>query len=307
VNTVITLLAGAVAYGTPLLLAALGETIAERGGIINLGVEGMMLVGAVVGYVSMNSTGSPVLGAAAGIVAGAAAASIHAYLCVNLGANQIVSGLGLTVAGTGLSAIIGHSIEGQPPETHFQIWNVPVLHDIPWLGDIFFSQTPIVYVSVLCVPVAWWTLTRTRVGLHLRSAGENPAAGDAVGVPVLRYRFGAVIVGGAFAGLAGAALSLAISPGWTQGMTGGQGFIALALVIFGTWDIVRVMLGAYFFGALNVLGFSAQTIGVSVDPSLLAMIPYVATIVVLILVTRAGAGRRLGAPAALGESYLREH
>jgi ABC-type uncharacterized transport system permease subunit len=305
-SPVITLLAGGLAYGTPLLLAALGETIAERAGVINLGIEGMMLIGAVTGYLVMNATGSPTLGALVAILAGTAAASLHAYVCVNLGANQIVSGLGLTILGTGLSAILGQSVEGQPPKDQFNVWHIPLLHHIPWAGRILFTQTPVVYVSVICVPIVWWVLARTRVGLHLRSVGENPAAADAVGVAVNRYRFSGVVVGGAFAGLAGAALSLAVSPGWSEDMTNGQGFIALALVIFGTWSPVRVMLAAYFFGALSVLGFSAQTIGVNVEPSLLAMIPYVATIIVLVAITRAGARRRLGAPAALGEGYARE-
>jgi simple sugar transport system permease protein len=305
-NTVITLLAAAVAYGTPLLFAAIGETIAERAGVINLGLEGIMLIGAVTGFLVMNGTGTPLVGILVAVAAGAAAASVHAYLTVTLNANQIVSGLGLAIAGTGLSAILGHSVEGQPPRAQFHDWSIPLLHRIPGVGRILFEQDPLVYLGLLCVPVVWWLLHRTRVGLHLRSVGENPAAADAVGIPIRTYRFVAVLVGGAFAGLAGAALSLAESPGWTQNMTAGRGFIALALVIFGTWNPVRVMLGAYFFGALDVLGFRAQTIGVTIEPTLLAMVPYVATILVLIAITLAGARRRLGAPAALGEGYVRE-
>jgi simple sugar transport system permease protein len=306
VNTAVTLLAAGVASGTPLLIAALGETVAERAGVINLGLEGMMLVGAVSGYLAMQATGSVVPGVLVALAAGALMAGVHAFFVVTLGANQIVSGLGLTIAGTGLSAILGHSIEGDPPKDQFADWDIPGLSAIPEVGRVLFQHDVLVYLAFLLVPVAWFLLSRTRLGLHLRSVGENPSAADAVGIRVDLYRYGAVVFGGMLAGLAGAALSLAESPGWTQNMTAGRGFIAVALVIFGTWNPVRVMLGAYLFGALDVLGFRAQIIGVDLQPTLLAMIPYVATIVVLIALTIAGKGRRLGAPEALGQAYVRD-
>jgi ABC-type uncharacterized transport system permease subunit len=274
--------------------------------VINLGIEGMMLVGAVVGFLAMNESGSLVAGVGAALAAGALVASVHAFFSVTLKANQIISGLGITIAGTGLAAIIGRSVVGTPARTSFEDWDVPLLESIPGLGEILFRQHVLVYVALVLAPVVWWTLQRTRVGLHLRASGENPAAADAMGVPVARYRYGAVIFGGALAGLAGASLSLAESPGWSEGMTSGRGWIALALVIFATWDPLRVLLGAYFFGALDVLAFRAQIIGVDVNPTLLGMIPYVATILVLIAVTLVGASKRLGAPAALGVPFARE-
>jgi ABC-type uncharacterized transport system permease subunit len=295
-----------VAAGTPLLFAALGEVVAERAGVINLGVEGMMLIGAVTGFLAMNETGSLAAGIAAALLAGALIASVHAFFSVTVRANQIISGLGITIVGTGLAAVLGRSVVGVPPRADFDDLHVPLLGDIPWLGGILFDQHALVYVGYVLAPAAWWAMRRTRLGLHLRAVGENPAAADAMGVPVALYRYGAVLFGGALAGLAGASLSLAESPGWTEGMTAGRGWIALALVIFATWNPIRALFGAYFFGALDVLAFRAQIIGVDVPATVLGMIPYVATILVLIVVTLLGARKRLGAPAALGVPYVRE-
>jgi general nucleoside transport system permease protein len=295
-----------VAAGTPLLFAALGEVVAERAGVINLGVEGMMLIGAVTGFLAMNETGSLAAGVAAALLAGALIASVHAFFSVTIRANQIISGLGITIAGTGLAAVLGRSVVGVPARATFDDLHVPFLGDIPWLGGILFDQHALVYVGYVLAPVVWWATRRTRLGLHLRAVGENPAAADAMGVSVALYRYGAVLFGGALAGLAGASLSLAESPGWTEGMTAGRGWIALALVIFATWNPIRALFGAYFFGALDVLAFRAQIIGVDVPATVLGMIPYVATILVLIVVTLLGARKRLGAPAALGVPYVRE-
>jgi general nucleoside transport system permease protein len=303
---VITLLTAAVAAATPLVFAALGEVVAERAGVINLGLEGMMLVGAVVGFLTMNETGNLVAGVAAALVAGALVATVHAFFSVTLNANQIISGLGITIGGAGLAAIIGSSVVGVPPRASFADHDLPLLGSIPWLGEILFQQHSLVYVAVLLVPIVWWTLRRTRLGLHLRAVGENPAAADAMGVSVARYRYGAVLFGGALAGLAGASLSLAESPGWSEGMTAGRGWIAVALVIFATWDPLRVLAGAYLFGVFDVLAFRVQIIGIDVSSTLLGMIPYVATILVLIAVTLLGASKRLGAPKALGIPYVRE-
>ena len=274
--------------------------------MINLGLEGMMLVGAVSGFLAMNETGSLTAGIAASLLAGALVASLHAFFCVTLGANQIISGLGLTIGGTGLAAILGSSVVGVPARARFDELDVPLLGSIPWLGEVLFRQHLLVYVAIVLVPIVWWVLRRTRLGLHLRAVGENPAAADAMGVSVARYRYGAVLFGGALAGLAGASLSLAESPGWSEGMTAGRGWIAVALVIFATWNPLRVLLGAYLFGVFDVLAFRVQIIGVDISSTLLGMIPYLATILVLIAVTLLGAGKRLGAPAALGIPYVRE-
>ncbi len=302
----ITLLAAAVASGTPLLFAAIGESVAERAGVINLGIEGTMLVGAAVGFVAMDATGSLGPGVLAALAAGALAASVHAFFSVTLRSNQIISGLGVTIAATGLSALIGRSVVGVPAQARFREVDVPGLAGIPGIGEIFFEHHSLVYVGFVLAPLVWWALRRTRVGLHLRACGENPAAADAMGVSVTAYRYGAVVFGGAMAGLAGASLTLAEVGNWTENMTAGRGFIALALVIFATWDPLRVMLGAFFFGALDVLAFRAQIVGVDVPATILGMIPYVATILVLIAVTVLGAHRGLRAPRALGEAYVRE-
>jgi ABC-type uncharacterized transport system permease subunit len=278
--------------------------VAERAGVINLGIEGTMLVGAVVGFVAMNATGSLAPGVLAALGAGALAAAVHAFFSVTLRANQIISGLGVTIAGTGLSALIGRSVVGTPAEARFRELDVPGLADIPGLGEIFFQQHALVYAGYALAPLVWWALRRTRMGLHLRACGESPAAADAMGVSVTAYRYGAVMFGGAMAGLAGATLTLAEVGNWTENMTAGRGFIALALVIFATWDPLRVMLGAFFFGALDVLAFRAQIIGVDLPATVLGMIPYVATMLVLIAVTVLG-GRRLRAPDSLGQAYVR--
>lgn len=274
--------------------------------MINLGIEGMMLVGAVTGFLAMNETGSLVAGVAAALAAGAAVATVHAFFSVTLRANQIISGLGITIAGTGLAALLGRSVIGVPARASFDEEKLPLLGSIPWVGEILFDQHILVYVGFVLAPVVWWIVRYTRLGLHLRAVGENPAAADAMGVPVALYRYGAVLFGGALAGLAGASLSLAESPGWSEGMTAGRGWIALALVIFATWSPLRVLAGAYFFGALDVLAFRAQIIGVDVPSTILGMIPYVATLIVLVVVTLLGTRKRLGAPDALGIPYVRD-
>jgi simple sugar transport system permease protein len=273
--------------------------------VINLGVEGMMLVGAATGFLAMNASGSAAQGALAAIGVGAVLATVHAFFAVTVRANQVLSGLALTIAGTGLAAIIGRSVVGVPPESTFQEKSVPVLSSIPKLGEIFFEHQPLVYVGYVAAPAVWFLLTRTRLGLHLRSVGENPAAADAMGVPVNAYRYGAVVFGGAMAGLAGATLSLAESPGWSEGITAGRGWIAVALVIFALWGPLRLLAAAFLFGTLDVLAFRAQIIGVDIPATILGMIPYVGTIIVLIVVTVLGLRRRLGAPDALGLPYVR--
>jgi ABC-type uncharacterized transport system permease subunit len=303
--TVVTLLTAAVGAGAALLLAALGELVAERSGVLNLGVEGMMLVGAAMGFLVMDASGSAEVGAVAAAGIGGALALLHAFFSVTVRSHQIISGLALTIAGTGIAAIVGRSVVGVPAEDRFDDLAVPVLSDIPELGDIFFDQHALVYVGYVLVPVVWFVLSRTRSGLHLRAVGENPGAADAMGVSVAGYRYGAVVFGGMMAGLAGATLSLAESPGWSEGMTAGRGWIALALVIFATWSPLRLILAAFFFGTLDVLAFRVQIIGVDIPATILGMIPYVGTILVLIAVTAFGLRKRLGAPEALGAPFVR--
>ena len=248
---IVSVLAAAVAAGTAILFACLGELITERAGVLNLGIEGIMLMGALVGVGACIWSGSAWVGAAAALVAGAAMAAIHALLCVGLRANQVVSGLALTIFGAGLSAFLGRDIVGVPPPSTFRRVDIPVLAEIPALGRILFQQSALVYISLALVVILWWYIYRTRAGLRLRAIGERPEAADAMGVDVARLRALYVIAGGALAGLGGAAISLGTNPGWTEGMTAGRGWIAVALVIFAAWNPARAAVGAYLFGGVE--------------------------------------------------------
>ncbi|MGI9252708.1 MAG: ABC transporter permease [Thermomicrobiales bacterium] len=304
---IISVLAAAIAYGTAILYACLGEVLAERAGVLNLGVEGMMLMGAWAGAAACLASGSPWFGLLAALVAGAAMASIHALLTVGLRANQVVSGLALTLFGAGLSAFLGQPIVGQPMPASFGRMPIPGLSEIPVIGRIFFQQNALVYLSYVLAACLWFYVYKTRAGLRLRALGERPEAADAMGIDVARLRAIYVIVGGALAGVGGAAISLATNPNWVEGITAGRGWIAVALVIFAGWNPARAVLGAYLFGGVEALGFRLQTTGeVSVSPFFLNMLPYLFTIIVLVLATRPSARRRMGAPAALGKPYLRE-
>jgi simple sugar transport system permease protein len=302
----VAVLATAVVAGTPILYAALGELICERSGILNLGVEGMMLVGAVTGFIAALSTGNPWAGVLAALIAGGAMASIHAVLTVSLKANQVVSGLALTLFGTGLSAYIGKAYIGMPLANPFRPFEIPVLSEIPFLGPILFRNDPLVYLTFLLVPLAWFLLFRTKAGLNMRAVGENPAAADSLGVNVFATRYMYIIIGGMLAGVGGAYLSLAYVPAWMENMVAGRGWIAVALVIFATWNPVNALLGAYIFGGIHALGFRLQTLDVNVSPYFLKMLPYLFTIAVLIFVTRKNNRSRIGAPKALGQAYDRE-
>lgn len=303
---VVSVLAAAIAYGTAILFASLGEVMTERSGVLNLGVEGMMLMGALAGAAITLGSGNPWLGALAAIGAGAAMGSIHALLAVGLRANQVVSGLALTLFGTGLSAFLGQSIVGAPLRDDFGRLPVPGLEDIPALGRILFQQNALVYISFALAPALWFYVYKTRAGLRLRALGERPEAADAMGVDVSRLRAAYTIFGGALAGLGGAAISLATNPGWTENITAGRGWIAVALVIFAGWNPARAVLGAYLFGGVEALGFRLQGAGVAVSPFFLNMLPYLFTILVLVFATRPSARRKMGAPAALGVPYQRE-
>ena len=312
---VVIVLAAAVAYGTPLLFAALGELLAERSGVLNLGVEGMMLVGAVMGFLCVQHVGGsagvalPIaVGAAA--LSGAVASLILAFLVITLRANQIVSGLALTIfaGAAGLSSYIGNDFElaDDPARFSFEALNVLGLADLPIVGPVVFGQSWLVYASWACVLVIGLYLGHTRPGLNVRAVGEAPAAADAMGIDVARYRYLHTLAGGALAGVGGACFSLALTPQWVNGLTAGAGWIAIALVIFAFWRPDLCLVGAYVFGAFSALPLTLQARGVTITPQLFQALPYVMTIVVLVVVSTGTARRRLGAPAALGLPYVRE-
>jgi ABC-type uncharacterized transport system permease subunit len=314
-NVLVVIAASAISYGTPLLFAALGELLAERSGVLNLGVEGMMLIGAVSGFWAVQTVGGPSwLSLLAAIVvaalAAAAVSSIHAFLTISLRASQIVSGLALTIfaGASGLSSYIGHvaNLGGVPARHEFDPINVLGLGNAPVLGPIVFRQNALTYVSWALVVLTLFYLYRTRPGLHLRAVGESPGTADAMGVNVVAYRYVHVLIGGALAGIGGAFFSLAITPGWIDGMTSGAGWIAIALVIFAFWRPELALVGAYLFGAFSSLAFTLQARQVHLPPEVFSSLPYLMTIVVLVLVSTGWARRRLGAPAALGVPYVRE-
>lgn len=298
-------LPAAVTAGTTLLFAALGEILAERAGILNLGVEGMMLTGGVIGYLVTVKTGVVWWGLLGAALGGAALALVHALLCVHLRANQIVSGLALTIFGTGIASFLGKPLVGAPLPQSLQAINVPLLANIPVLGPALFQQNALVYISYLLVPVLWYWIERTRPGLHLRAVGENPAAADAMGINVYGLRYAYVLAGGALAGVAGAHISLAVVKSWVEGITVGRGWVAVALVIFALWNPWRAVLGAYLFGGVESLTFHIQMWNSNISPVLLDTLPYLFTIAVL-LASRQSIRRRIGAPAALGLNYERE-
>ncbi len=314
----VSVLAQALAYGTPILFAALGELLAERSGVLNLGVEGMMLVGAVMAFwASQRAPGSTALALVLAVLtaafAGVVMASIHAFLVVSLRASQIVSGLALTIfaGGLGLSSYLGQSLglSDAPPVHQFSELDVFGLKDVPVLGPVLFHQTAVVYVAWAATVAVALYLARTRFGLNVRAVGEAPGAADAMGISVTKYRYAHVLAGGAFAGVGGACFSLAIAPGWNAGdsLVGGAGWIAIALVIFSFWRAELCLVGAYLFGGLSGgLPSALQARGYGIKPEFLNALPYVMTVVVLVLVSAGLAKRRLGAPAALGLPYVRE-
>ncbi|HET7556137.1 MAG TPA: ABC transporter permease [Gaiellaceae bacterium] len=312
---VVVVAASGVLYGTPLLFAALGELLAERSGVLNLGVEGMMLIGAVMGFWTVQRVhgGSALVLTAAIFVAalaGAAIALIHAFLVVTLRANQIVSGLAVTIfaGAAGLSSYLGNDLNlADKPARHAFDQIAPFgLQKLPVVGPILFGQPLLVYISWVCVILIALYLSRTRPGLNVRAVGESPAAADAMGINVAGYRYAHTLVGGAFAGVGGACFSLSITPQWVDGLTQGAGWIAIALVIFAFWRPELCLVGAYFFGAFSALPFTLQARGVTVAPELFQALPYVATVVVLVIVSMGWTKRGLGAPAALGTPYVRE-
>ena len=290
------------AAGTPLVFAALGELVVEKSGVLNLGVEGMMLVGAVCAFIVTAKTHSPWAGVLAGTIAAAGLSLIFAVVALTLLANQVATGLALSLFGVGLSAFVGLDyisvvIEGIKPLA------IPGLSSAPLVGELLFAHNPLVYVSLLLFVAVQLFLYRTRAGLVVRAIGESPHAAHAIGYPVIRIRYAAVLFGGACAGLGGAYLAVAYTPLWVEGMTAGRGWIALALVVFATWKPVRVLAGAYLFGGVTLAQFQAQAAGVELPSQLLAMLPYLATIVVLAIISRDAAAIRQNAPASLGKPF----
>ena len=295
-----------VTASTPFLIAALGELVVERSGVLNLGLEGMMAMGAACSFAAAVTFDSTLLGVAAGMLAGTLMAALFALLVLGFAANQTGSGLALTIFGLGLSGLIGAPFVGARRDPVAPV-DIPVLSDIPMIGRLFFEQDLFVYASIVLTVLVGLYLTRTRSGLTLRSIGENHTSANALGLPVRRVRFFAILFGGACAGLAGAYLALVYTRFWSPGMTAGRGWIAVALVIFGLWNPARAALGAYLFGSVEALQLRMQAMGSSVSVSLLLTLPYLMTIIVLTAVSvRKGKGILLGAPAALGISFRRE-
>lgn len=292
----ILLLASLMVAATPILLAAIGELVVERAGVLNLGVEGMMITGAVCGFIAAVATGSPWIGFLAAALGGALLSSLFGVLTQFLLSNQVATGLALTLFGLGLSALMGQGYLGIRAPAVADL-HVPLLSDIPVLGPIVFQHDPMIYVGLLIVAAVWWFLNRSRAGLILRAVGENHDAAHALGYHVRRTRMLAIMFGGACAGLGGAYLSLVRVPQWTEGMTAGAGWIALAIVVFASWKPWRLVLGAYLFGGVTVLQLNLQAAGVAVPVEYLSMSPYLATIAVLVIMS---AGR---APGSLGKIF----
>jgi len=297
------LLAATLNAGTVLAIAALGLLINERAGVINLGAEGLMLVAAIAGFATAVGTGSEWIAFGAGALAGGALAALFGLLVIWLNTNQVATGLALSLFGSGFSAFIGTGYVQEKLGEKAQ-HAIPFLTDIPFLGPMLFRQHPMVYLALLMTVGLWWFLYRSRAGLVLRAVGESPESAHALGYPVRRIRLAAVVAGGALCGVAGAYLSVVYTPLWVEGMVAGKGWIALALTTFATWRPARVLLGAYLFGGVTMLQFHLQGQGVEIASQFLSMLPYVATIVVLVLISRNAAWIRANMPASLGKPFF---
>lgn len=290
---------------TPILFVALGEMIAERSGVLNLGLEGMMVIGALSGFYFGFITGSFVIGIFMAMIITGIFSLIHAFITLTMKANQVVSGLALTFLGLGLASFLGRSYINKSAPS-IRDMPIPYLSNIPFFGEFLFNQNILVYLSVIMIPLIWFFLYRTKSGLNLQVCGESPVTADSAGISVLFIRYMSVLFGGIMAGIGGAFLTLADASSWMDGMTSGRGWIAVAIVIFGNWDPVRILIGSYLFGSLSAMQFRLQAYGVNIPPSILEMTPYFFTIVVLIFTSIHGLSRKLGAPKALGVPYERE-
>lgn len=287
---------------TPLIFAALGELVTEKSGVLNLGVEGMMLVGAVSAFVTATVTGNYILAVAAGAFAGMVMAFLFGILTLSLMANQVATGLALTLFGVGISSLIGQDFVGTPVKALAQL-NIPGLTDIPIIGPILFGQDALVYLSFVSVAAVSWFLYKTKAGLVLRAVGDSHDAAHSIGYSVIGIRYLAVMFGGAMSGIGGAYLSLAYTPMWAENMTAGRGWIALALIVFATWKPSLVMVGAYMFGGITILQLHAQAAGLNVPSQVLSMLPYLATIIVLVLISKDESRIRKHAPACIGKIF----
>lgn len=305
-NELALLLAAAIASGTPVALAGLGLLLNERAGVLNLGAEGLMLMAAVTGFAVAFNTGSDTAAFAAGAAAGAVAAAVFGWLVIWLNTNQYATGLALSLFGAGFSAFVGVGLVGKKLEDR-HLHEIPDLADLSFLGPLLFRQHPMAYVALALTAGIVWFLYRTRAGLVLRSVGESPESAHALGYPVRRIRLAAVVAGGALCGLAGAFLSVVYAPMWVEGLVAGRGWIALALTTFATWRPVRVLLGAYLFGGVTMLQFHLQGQGVQIASQLLAMLPYLSTILVLVLISRNATWLRVNMPASLGRPFHPGH
>ncbi|ACM26563.1 ABC transporter permease [Agrobacterium sp. SHOUNA12C] len=292
-----------VTAATPLVIAAIGELVTERAGVLNLGVEGMMIMGSVGAFVAAQITGNPYLGLVAGVVSGALFSLLFAFLTLTLVSNQVATGLALTILGLGVSGMIGEGYVGVPGIRLLPI-EIPVLSQIPYIGTVLFKQDIVFYLSIVLVIAVNWFLFRSRAGLKLRSIGDNHASAHALGINVIRTRYLAVMFGGACAGLAGAQLSLIYTPQWTESMSGGRGWIALALVVFASWRPWRILIGGYLFGAVTILQLHAQAFGIGVPSQFLSMLPYLSTVVVLVIISQNRRATLINTPASLGKSFV---
>lgn len=301
-GAVVAILATMMTAATPLLFAALGELVTEKSGVLNLGVEGMMLAGAVVGFVVAAATGSGAAGVLAAAAAGCAMALVFGALTLGLFANQVATGLALTLFGIGLSALIGKPFVGFALEPLPKL-AIPGLSDLPVVGPLLFAHDALTYLALAMVAAVHYFLFRTRAGLVLRAVGESHDAAHAVGYPVIRIRLFAVMFGGAMAGLGGVYLSLVYTPMWIENMTAGRGWIALALVMFATWRPLNVLVGAYLFGGVTIVQLYAQGLGIAVPSQFMSMLPYIATVLVLVLISRDKVRIRLNAPASIGKTF----
>ena len=288
---------------TPLLLAAIGELVTERSGVLNLGVEGMMVMGAVAGFAAAYTTGSPALGVVAAIGAGVAMSILFAFLTQTLATNQVATGLALTLFGLGLSGLIGEAFTGLPGVKLTAI-HIPVLTDIPLLGPVFFGQDVLVYASIALTVLVTLVLARTRLGLVIRATGGNHHSAHALGYRVIAVRYACIAFGGMCSGLAGGYLSLAYTPLWVENMSAGRGWIALALVVFSTWAPRRVAIGAYLFGTVWIMGLYVQGIGIAIPSQLLSSLPYLVTIAALVVISGNRLLTKVNTPACIGQSFV---
>ena len=292
-----------VTASTPLVIAAVGELVSERAGVLNLGVEGMMIIGAVCAFIATQWTGTPYLGLLVGVATGALFSLLFGFLTLSLVANQVATGLALTILGLGVSGMLGESFVGVPG-VKMQPIAIPLLSEIPILGPLLFKQDIFFYLSIALVVGVNWFLFKSRAGLRLRAIGDNHGSAHTLGIAVLRTRYLAVMFGGACAGLAGAQLSLVYTPQWVENMSGGRGWIALALVVFAAWRPWRLLAGGYLFGAVTIGQLHAQALGIALPSQLLSALPYAATIVVLIIISHNRRTTLINTPACLGKPFV---